>query len=275
MPTTLQKKTIAALLKPRRPDTNKSHYGHALLVAGNTGKMGAAVLAARACLRSGTGLTTVNVPKEERFIIQTAVPETMMNERESIPANLEKYTAVGIGPGMGTQQKDEDRFYQLLINLKQPLLLDADAITILAAHKNWWALLPKGTIFTPHGGEFERMFGPGKSKKDRLNKAMEISRLYGWVIVLKGHETAIVSYGKYMLNKTGNTGLAKGGSGDVLTGMITAFLAQGYEPVEAASLGVYLHGAAADLALKKQSAESMIAGDVIECIGAAFKGLIK
>ncbi len=271
----LTKKSIAALLKPRGTDSNKSHFGHALLVAGNTGKMGAAVLAAKACIRSGAGLTTVSVPGAERFIIQTAVPEAMTAEREHIPLNFERYTAVGFGPGMGISEQDEVDFFELLQKTAKPVMLDADALTLFSKNKENWASLPAGTILTPHEGEFDRLFGVHKNRQERIQKARDIAKQFSWVIVLKGYDTAIISAEKYFINKTGNSGLAKGGSGDVLTGILTAFLGQGYEPVLAACIAVYLHGAAADLALKKQSVESMIAGDVIECIGAAFKGLTK
>lgn len=275
MPQTLTRKFVAGLLKPRKSSSNKYEYGHALVVAGNRGKMGAAVLAAKACVRCGAGLTTVSVPGAERSIIQSAVPEAMMIERMGLPVNINKYAAVGFGPGMGISEKDEICFFEMLQKTDQPVLLDADALTILSKHRESWISLPSGTILTPHEAEFDRLFGVHKNREERIQKAKDIAKQFSWLIVLKGPETAIISKEKYYTNKTGNPGLAKGGSGDVLTGMITAFLAQGYPSVDAACLGVYLHGAAADLALKKQSVESMIAGDVIECIGAAFKGLAK
>lgn len=275
MPQALTRKYNAALFKPRKASSHKYNYGHALLLAGNRGKMGAAVLAAKACVRSGAGLTTVSVPAEERCIIQAAVPEAMMMERENNSFAVEKFTAVGFGPGMGVREKDEIIFFELLQKINHPILLDADALTILSKHTEQWNALPAGTILTPHEGEFDRLFGIHKAREERVQKAKAIAKQFLWVIVLKGPETVIVTADKYFINKTGNAGLAKGGSGDVLTGMITALLAQGYPPADAACMGVYLHGAAADLALKKQSMESMTAGDVIEYLGTAFKNLYK
>lgn len=275
MATVLTKKFIAALLKPRKATANKTDFGHALLIAGNTGKMGAAVMAAKACVRSGAGLTTVCVPQKESAIIQIAVPEAMVISRENFPESIEKYAALGIGPGIGLTKEDEEFFYKLFNNLHKALVIDADAITLLSKNNDWKKQLKPNMILTPHDGEFDRLFGPHNTQKQRLQKALEFSAQYNGIIVLKGFETAIVSNGNLFINKTGNPGLAKGGSGDVLTGMITALLAQGYEPLHAACMGVYLHGSAADFALAVQSPESMIATDVIEKIGTAFYTLTK
>lgn len=275
MSTVLTKKIIAALIKPRKADANKTDFGHALLIAGNRGKMGAAVLAAKACVRCGAGLTTVCVPQKESAILQIAVPEAMLIYREKSISDFNKYTSIGFGPGMGLTKKDEDFFYTTIGKLKQPIVLDADAITLLAKIKNWFKNIPKQSILTPHAREFDRLFGNHKTQKQRLQKAISFTKTHPCIIVLKGHETAIVSNAEYFVNKTGNAGLAKGGSGDVLTGMTTALLAQGYEPLNAACIAVYLHGNAADLALANQTVESMIATDVIEHIGTAFKALRK
>lgn len=275
MATELIKKFIAALVKPRKANTDKTDFGHALLIAGNTGKMGAAILAAKACVRSGAGLTTVCVPQKEAAIIQIAVPEAMVISRENLPADFEKFSSFGVGPGMGFDKDEEETFCRIFSGKTTAAVIDADAISILAKHKEYWKILPRQTILTPHAGEFDRLFGLNKNREQRLLRAIKFTESQDCIIVLKGHETTIVSNGKYFINKTGNAGLAKGGSGDVLTGMISALLAQAYEPLDAACIAVYLHGNAADITLGKQSLESMMASDVIENIGAAFIALKK
>ncbi|HMG83079.1 MAG TPA: NAD(P)H-hydrate dehydratase [Ferruginibacter sp.] len=269
----LTKEIIKGLIKPRVADSHKGTYGHTLLVAGNRGRMGAAVLAARACLRTGTGLLTVNIPEEERFILQTTIPEAMLLFREYKLLDLDKYSAIGIGPAIGLDSISSELMMDILHQYKKSVLLDADALTILAQHRDLWDLLPKGLVLTPHVKEFDRLFGESDTKEARINKAIELSTQYHWVIVLKDYETLIVENGQACLSKTGNPGLAKGGSGDILSGMITALLAQGYSSFSAAKIGVYLHGLAADIAVKEQSLESLLASDVIEKIGAAFKAV--
>lgn len=266
----LDKSLIKSLLEPRNPLAHKGDHGHALIVAGNTGRMGAAVIAARACLRSGSGLLTVSVPIDERAILQTAAPEAMLIARGSeIKAGV--YSAIGIGPGMGMDKIQSRCLKTIIEKATVPLVLDADAITLLAINKKLMTQLPIGTIITPHPKEFDRLFGAHETEASRVKKAIQMSEKYKIIIVLKGHETLISSPGKTYKNITGNSGLAKGGSGDALTGIITGFLAQGYSPFTSALLGVYLHGLAADITLKKQSAESMLITDVIESLGDAFK----
>jgi len=269
----LTKEIIKGLIKPRVADSNKGTYGHALLVAGNKGRMGAAVLSARACLRTGVGLLTVNLPEEERSILQTAIPEAMLLFREYKLTDLDKYLAIGIGPAIGLDTLSSELMMDILQQYKKSILLDADALTILSQHRDFWDLLPKGLVLTPHVKEFDRLFGESDNKTARINKAIELSKQYPWVIVLKDHETLIVENGEAWMSNTGNAGLAKGGSGDILSGMITALLAQGYSSFIAAKIGVYLHGVAADIAVKEQSLESLLASDVVEKIGAAFKAI--
>jgi len=264
---------IAGLIKPRVADSHKGTYGHSLLIAGNKGRMGAAVLSARACLRTGTGLLTVNIPVEERFILQTTIPEAMLIFRED-KIELDKYSAIGIGPALGTDIASIKILSDVLYQYKKNILLDADALTILSERAELWNPLQQGTILTPHVKEFDRLFGESDNKTERINKALDISKKYPWVIVLKDHETLIIENGDAYISNTGNAGLAKGGSGDILSGMITALLAQGYTPFIAAKIGVYLHGVAADIAVKEQSLESLLASDVVEKIGAAFKSLL-
>ena len=268
----IERSFVASLLRPRDPASHKGNFGHALLVAGNTGKMGAAVLAARACLRTGVGLLTVNVPRDERSILQTAIPEAMLMMREDggTPAH---FSAIGVGPGMGTDETAVSFIINLLENYDKPLLLDADALTILSVNKQLWDMIPPNTVLTPHPGEFDRMFGKHDSIKERNEKARQLSASHPWVIVLKGQHTQIAFKGTAYINTTGNAGLAKGGSGDTLTGMILAFLAQGYTAPDAAVIAVYLHGLAADLALEDQSMETMLASDLPLYLGKAFKNI--
>ena len=266
----LHKERIAALIKPRDPASHKGNHGHALLVAGNKGRMGAAVLSARACLRTGAGLVTVNVPEAERTIIQTALPEAMLMMREEEGA-INKFSAIGIGPALGLEADSMKLIENIFDSYTKPVLLDADALTLLSENKAVWPAIPAGSIFTPHPAEFDRLFGSCETHEERINRARDLSKQYPWIIVLKNARTIIAVAGNTYMNTTGNSGLAKGGSGDVLSGMILSLLAQGYEPSTAAQIGVYLHGLSADIALKDQSLESLLATDVIECIGKAFK----
>jgi len=271
----LTKSLIKSLVKPRQQFSNKGTYGHALLVAGNKQRMGCAVIAARACLRSGTGLLTVNVPHDERFILQTTIPEAMLVMREEKDEALNKYTALGIGPGIGVDKDAEQMLVHFITAFKNPVVLDADALNIIAANKKLFSKIPKGTIITPHPKEFDRLFGTHKNIEERINTAIKKAKELDVVIILKGHKTIVTFENKTFINTTGNAGLAKGGSGDALTGITAAFLAQGYEPFNAAKQAVYLHGLAADIALKNQSMESMLITDVIECLGKAFKHIMK
>ncbi len=265
----ITKQQVSAVIKPRNSFAHKGTYGHALLVAGNTGKMGAALMASKACLRSGAGLVTLNVPKESLNIVQTALPEAMCSLREE-DVEWEKFTTVGIGPGLGTKEDAAAVLQKALQEFKKPMLIDADALNILSTHKDWLQQIPAGTIITPHPKEFERLFGKFENEMERLNKAIEVSGQQDIVIVLKGHHTLVAYKGNGWFNTTGNAGMAKGGSGDILTGIITAFLAQGYTGLNAAIAGVYMHGLAGDLTLQHQSQESMLATDIIENLGGAF-----
>lgn len=271
---TLEKKTIQALIKPRAAASHKGDHGHALLIAGSVGKMGACVISARACLRSGVGLLSVNIPETERFILQTSIPEAMVTLRDREKLNLNNFAAIGIGPGLGISKASIKLVKNILI-CNQPIVWDADALNILAAEKTLLKKLKKDSILTPHPKEFDRLFGPHKTEEQRRKKAVEMANKYNIIIVLKGPITKISYQSETFLNTTGNSGLAKGGSGDALTGMITAFLAQGYAPIVATKIAVYLHGLAADITLADQSKESMLISDVIEHLGTAFKKTMK
>lgn len=263
------KEKITASIKPRANFSHKGNFGHALLIAGNKGKMGAGLLAAKACLRSGAGLVTLQVPESSLNIVQTALPEAMCTIREE-QTEWQKFTTLGAGPGLGTKEDAKTTLAQALNNFNKPSVFDADALNIFSEQKEQLEKIPAGSVITPHPKEFERLFGRFDNEMDRLNKAIQLSTQYNFVIVVKGHNTLVASHGRGWFNNTGNAGLAKGGSGDILTGIITAFLCQGYDGLTAAISGVYIHGLAADLALQQQSQESMLASDIIERLGEAF-----
>ena len=262
---------VASLLQPRDAFAHKGTFGHGLLLAGNIGKMGAAVLAAKACLRTGVGLVTVNILPETFVIVQTALPEAMCISR-IIPFNFKTYAAIGIGPGLGTDEATSKWVHDILANATLPMVVDADALNCIAKQgvNNWLDIIPLNTIITPHPKEFDRLFGNHTNDAERWVTAIKVSVDYDFVTVLKGHHTLITYQGKAWYNTTGNAGMAKGGSGDVLTGMITAFLAQGYPVINAALMGVYLHGLAGNITLETQAIESMLPSDLIENIGKAF-----
>ena len=268
---------IAALIQPRNAFAHKGTFGHALLLAGNIGKMGAPILAAKACLRSGVGLLSVGIFKETFPIIQTTVPEAMCVDREDIINKLNPFSAIGIGPGLETDVVSQDLVKDVLKNSNQPMVIDADALNCIALNKdkNWLSLISSNAVITPHPKEFDRLFGTHENDIERVGKAIALSSQYGFVIVLKGHHTLVAYQGKSWYNTTGNAGMAKGGSGDVLTGIITALLAQKYTTVHATLIGVYLHGLAGDITLKNQAIESMLPSDLIENIGNAFLYLQK
>lgn len=259
---------VANLVQPRDAFAHKGSFGHALLVAGNVGKMGAALLAAKACLRSGVGLVTVHVLPETFAIVQIALPEAMCLAR-STEITFEKYTAIGIGPGLGTDTVSVDLVHNVITKAIQPLAIDADALNCIAAN-NWLAQIPANAVITPHAIEFDRLFGNHKSDADRWQTTIDASTKYPFVIVLKGHNTLIAHQGNAWYNTTGNAGMAKGGSGDLLTGIVTALLAQQYTIIHAALLGVYLHGLTGDITLQSFAIESMLPSDLIEHISSAF-----
>jgi hydroxyethylthiazole kinase-like uncharacterized protein yjeF len=265
---------IRKILKKRLPDSHKGNHGHALIIAGSRTKMGAAIIAAKACLRSGIGLVTLNIPKKERGAIFTAIPEVMIELREE-NNDWEKYNAFAIGPGFGTDKTAERKVEFLLKNAKSPVVFDADSLNIFAEKQQLLTKLPPNSTLTPHVKEFDRLFGIHFSVEKRQQKAVEKATELNCIIVLKGHKTFVTDGKQSFQNTTGNPGLAKGGSGDALTGIITAFLAQGYEPINAATLAVYLHGLAADLTLETQSVESMLITDVIANLGKAFQKILE
>ena len=271
--TVLRLSDIKSILKTRMEDSHKGTYGHALLFAGSKGKMGAAVISSKACLRSGVGLLTVNIPEEERSIMQTSLPEAMLQFRADEKMDLSVFSAIAIGPAFGIDEVAVHLFRKIIALVNQSIVFDADALTILSSEQNILNQLPINSILTPHPKEFDRLFGEHLSIEERQKTAHQKAKELNCVIVLKGNKTFITNGIESFINETGNSGLAKGGSGDALTGIIVSLLAQNYSTLEAAKLGVYLHGLAADLTIKNQSEESMLISDVIENLGLAFKGI--
>ncbi|MBS1764940.1 MAG: NAD(P)H-hydrate dehydratase [Bacteroidetes bacterium] len=275
-----EKNDISNILLPRKKFSHKGTYGRALLLIGSKGKAGASVLAAKGCIRAGAGLTTAYIPDTLLNILQTAVPEAMCicdnepNHISTLP-DMSGYTAIGAGPGLGTHLQTADAIATLLKQAPCPLILDADALNCISQNKKLLKQIPEDTILTPHLKEFERIFGKSKNDFERNDRQLEASVKYKVVIILKGAYTSIsTADGKCYYNTTGNPGLAKGGSGDVLTGVITALRAQGYNATDAAITGVYIHGMAADLAVEQQSDYSLTATELTDYLGKTIRMLM-
>ena len=273
------KDDVLPLMKPRAKHAHKGCFGRALLVAGSKGMAGASVLAARAALRSGVGLLTVHVPSCNNSIVQGAVPESMTsidNSERCFSDTIDtaRYTAVGVGPGLGQSKESEAALLALIDGCKAPMVLDADALNILARNPKYMQRLPQGSVITPHVGEFARLFGATDSSYVRLQAAQAYAMTFGVTIVLKGAHTVIVTQmGTMHFNSTGNPGMATGGCGDVLTGCILALLAQGYAAPDAARLAVYVHGLAGDIAADEKGQMALVAGDIVESLPRAWRSL--
>jgi NAD(P)H-hydrate epimerase len=276
---TIESTFISALLPYRKRFSHKGSYGHALLISGCYGMMGAALLTGKSCLRSGAGLLTMHVPRSGYSIIQTGFPEAIVSLDQSDilfsePPDLTPYSAIGIGPGLGCKPNSGKGLKLLLEQARVPLAIDADGLNLLAQHPDWYKLLPEASILTPHPKEFDRLAGASEDSYTRHLKQREFAQTHQVIVVLKGAYTGIAAPdGSYWFNTNGNPGMATGGSGDVLTGLITGLLAQGLSPLNAALAGVYLHGSAGDLAAASLGQEALIAGDIINYLGAAFKKL--
>ncbi|MES2332969.1 MAG: NAD(P)H-hydrate dehydratase [Bacteroidota bacterium] len=270
---------IQALLKPRKKFSHKGTYGHAMMIAGSYGKIGAAILAARACLRSGPGLLTVHLPQCGHDIMQAANPEAMVSpdtKKQWVGDEIltKTFSAVGIGPGLGTNEQTQKALHYIITRNERPLVIDADALNILGMHKDWLEQLPVNSILTPHPKEFERLAGTTSSDFERHELQITFSKKYKLFIILKGAHTCITTpSGESYFNTTGNPGMARGGSGDILTGILTGILAQGYSPLETCLIGVFVHGFAGDLACELLGQTGMIAGDICDHLPAAFKQL--
>ena len=271
---------VAVMLRPRLKFSHKGDHGHALIIAGSKGRMGACVLTTRAALRSGGGLVTAHVPGCGLVVLQTNAPEAMCSvdandEVISALPSVDRSTAVGIGPGLGISMEATAVVKSLIQATAVPCVFDADALNVLAENPTWLAFLPQGSILTPHPKEFDRLLGkPSATGYERLQRARELAQRCRCHIVLKGaHSATCTPNGEVYFNTTGNPGMAKGGSGDALTGVITALLAQGYSALEACLIGVHVHGLAGDLAATDRGMDGMIAGDLIDRLPAAWQRL--
>ncbi|MFK5880562.1 MAG: NAD(P)H-hydrate dehydratase [Flavobacteriaceae bacterium] len=265
---------VKTIYKHRNKFSHKGSFGHSLLIGGSYGKIGAITLATKAALKSGSGLVTAYIPKCGYEIVQIAIPEAMAEVDAENQLEYFNYksnpTVIGIGPGMGTSEKTIIGFTKFLQENRLPLVLDADALNIISKQNELLNLLPKDTILTPHPKEFKRLVGAWSNDYEKLELLKSFATKYKLIVVLKGAHTVIAKGDKLFFNSTGNPALATGGSGDVLLGIITGLVAQKYNPLHAAILGVYLHGLTADLSIGKTSMESFTASDSIENIGAAF-----
>ena len=277
--TMVEENDVRQLMLPRSPYAHKGQMGNALLIAGSYGMAGAAILAARACMRAGVGKVTVNSPKRNLPLLQVAVPEAIVqNSLEETyfaeAVDTEDFNALGIGPGLGQSEQTAIAMIAQLRRTQCPIVVDADALNILANHRAWLQQLPQDIIMTPHPKELDRLEGHSADSYERLTKASNLAERLKGYIVLKGHHTAICCPGGHILfNSTGNAGMATAGSGDVLTGIITGLLARGYKPQGACVVGVYLHGLAGDIAAHDLGEESLTASDIINCLPRAFKRL--
>ncbi|UBM59798.1 NAD(P)H-hydrate dehydratase [Marinilongibacter aquaticus] len=271
-----QKSDAKNLLKKRDKFSHKGTFGHAQLIAGSKGKMGAAYLSAKACLRIGAGLCTVYTPKCGLNIMQSLLPEAMVIENKGTDyleyeiQHVDDFQ-IGIGPGIGQHERTEELLLEVLKKSKKGMVIDADALNILAKHRSWWKYVPENCILTPHPKEFYRLVEGFDSEKEKIDKLLQLAQVLKSVVVLKGAHTAIASpEGKIHFNSTGNPGMATAGSGDVLTGILTGLLAQQYSSLDAAILGVYIHGLSGDIAVEKMAEESVMASDIVAHLSEAF-----
>ena len=274
-------KSVKKLVRARKRFSHKGNFGHALLIGGSKGKMGAAVLSARAAMRSGLGLLTVHAPTCGVEVLQTSVPEAMVevdsneNHFSTLPGSFD-YEAIGVGPGLGKHLDSVKAFSSLLKEYQHRMVIDADALNILSENRELLQLVPNGSILTPHPKEFERLVGAWANDFQRLEKQKELAAQLQSIIVLKGAFTSVIDEkGNAYFNPTGNPGMATGGSGDVLTGILVGLMAQGSSSIDAAILGVYLHGLAGDLAAYEVGMHSLMASDLIQYLPVAFKRIAK
>lgn len=276
----IYKPEARALYTPRQRFTHKGNYGHALILGGSFGKIGSVCLTATAAMRAGAGLVTIYAPKCGYEILQAALPEAMVltDPHKEILTNIEfdlEPDVIGFGVGVGTKEETIEAFGQLLKKNKKPMVIDADGLNILSKKNELLKLIPEGSVLTPHPKELERLIGSWKDDFEKLEKVRSFTKEYKLIVLIKGTYTFVVTPNDLFINTTGNPGMATAGSGDVLTGVITAFIGQGYEPLRAAVLGTYLHGKAGDIAAEKFSFEGVVAGDIAKNTGAAIFDLFE
>ncbi|NRB59089.1 MAG: NAD(P)H-hydrate dehydratase [Winogradskyella sp.] len=276
----ISKHEVLPIYKPRDKFSHKGHFGHVMILGGSYGKIGAVNLACRGAFAAGTGLVTAYTPECGYHSLQASLPEAMVitdsEERhiESIKFDI-KPSVIGVGVGLGTNDETLNAFEEFLKSNKVPLVIDADGINLLAKKKALLKLLPKFTVLTPHPKELERLIGSWSDDFDKLNKTKAFSKKYKVIILVKGANSITLFGDKLYINTTGNPGMATAGSGDVLTGIISGLIAQGYEPLVATIFGVYLHGRSADISLEDYGYQSLMASHIIETIGEAYIDLFK
>lgn len=276
----ISKPEVLMVYKPREKFSHKGSFGHVLIIGGSYGKIGAVNLASRAALSSGAGLVTAYTPKCGYHSLQTAIPEVMVitDDDESHISNINfdiDPTAIGIGVGIGTESITITAFEAFLKQNKKPLVIDADALNMLSKKKSLIKLVPEQSVLTPHPKELERLVGQWNDDFDKLNKVKAFSKKHNLIVLIKGAHSITVYLDKLYINTTGNPGMATGGTGDVLTGIISSLIAQGYEVLSATVFGVYLHGKSADICLEDYGYQSLIASHIIETIGEAYLDLFK
>ena len=276
----IDRRGVKEALRPRNPFSDKNDYGRLLIVAGSLGMTGAAILTARAALRTGVGLVSVHAPGCCYIPLQTAVPEAIVDQdKDSCHTSeiiADKRYTVALGPGISTHPLTATAIESFLRQATSPVVLDADALNCIAEHRSLLNIIPQGSIITPHQREFDRLFGDFYNDEERFGRALEMAKFLKIVIVLKGHYSFVFRPdGKVFINNTGNPGMATAGSGDVLTGIIAALLAQRYRSDMAASLGVFIHGLAGNIAAQRFGEWSMTAGDIVDCVAPAIKDILE
>ncbi len=279
--TLISKNEVLPLYRPREKYAHKGTFGHVFMIGGSYGKIGSVILATKAALRIGSGLATSFIPSCGYTSLQTAVPEAMVltdvGEKciTKIDFDSSIPTVVGIGPGLGAAKQTIKAFEEFLKEYKGSLVVDADGLNILAENVEMFKLLPEKTVLTPHNKELERLLSGWKDDFEKLSKAKEFSKQYDCIIVIKGANTITVAANELFINTSGNPGMATAGSGDVLTGVISGLIAQGYESLQAAVFGVYLHGSAADIAIQQTSYQGLLAGDILAHLGKSYLELFR
>lgn len=283
-------KEIQKLLPPRKRDSHKGDYGRIFILAGSRGLSGACVLAAVAALRSGAGLVTVGVPESLVIPLTRQLTEAMTKpfpETDQGTLDARAFSAIlkfaktqnviAIGPGLSQHPSTQTLVQKLITGVGKPMVIDADGLNALIGRTSLLKKLKSPAVLTPHPGEFVRLFGKPvpHGRKERCARAAQAAKEFRVVLVLKGNETVVAfPEGGIYVNRTGNSGMATGGAGDVLTGIIAGLLGQGLKPFQAASAGVYLHGLAGDLAAKKMGEVSLIAGDILNHLPSAFRNVL-
>lgn len=275
----IEKKHLKTIIQKRSQFSHKGSFGHALIVGGSYGMVGSMVLASKSALRSGAGKVTALIPKCGYEILQIAVPEamTITCKNEKYLQNFEKLNfhpkTICFGMGAGTQKDTVDFFLDLMKSTENPMVIDADGLNLLSKHEYLLEYIPKNSVLTPHPKELERLIGKWDSDIEKIDKTQDFAIEHQVVMLIKGANTLIITPEQIFINTTGNPGMATAGSGDVLSGVIAGLLAQDYSPKNAAVLGVWLHGKAGDLSVKKSAEEAMIAGDIIAYLGKSFSKL--